>query len=87
MVSLMVSLLFLGRGTLRMLVKRFSTLSFVGSWNSSHPQITGRFDKDLIDALPSSVRFICHTGAGYDSVDADACATRGVFITFPFGAP
>ena len=26
----------------------------------------GLFDKELIDALPSSVKFICHNGAGYD---------------------
>ena len=26
----------------------------------------GLFDKELIEALPSSVKYICHNGAGYD---------------------
>ena len=40
-------------------------------------QITGRFDQELIDVLPSSLRFVSHNGAGYDSIDAAACAARG----------
>ena len=43
-----------------------------------HSQITGRFDQELIDSLPASLRYICHCGAGYDSVDAEACAQRGM---------
>lgn len=26
----------------------------------------GLFDKELINALPESVKYICHNGAGYD---------------------
>lgn len=29
-------------------------------------QTIGVFDKELIEALPSSVKYICHNGAGYD---------------------
>lgn len=37
-----------------------------------------------MDALPKSVRFVCHTGAGYDQVDANACTGRGIF---PYSKP
>lgn len=29
-------------------------------------QVTGRFDEELVSALPSSLRFITSNGAGYD---------------------
>ncbi|KAF4782173.1 D-isomer specific 2-hydroxyacid dehydrogenase [Colletotrichum scovillei] len=38
--------------------------------------ITGRIDAELIAALPSSVGFICHNGAGYDQIDIPACTSR-----------
>ena len=40
-------------------------------------QVTGRFDKELIDVLPKSVKFVSHNGAGYDQIDVDACTARG----------
>lgn len=30
--------------------------------------ITGRIDSELVSALPSSLRFICHNGAGFDQI-------------------
>ena len=39
--------------------------------------ITGRFDAELLSHLPKSLRFVCHNGAGYDQIDAGACADRG----------
>lgn len=30
---------------------------------------TGPFDTELIEALPDSVKYICHNGAGYDTID------------------
>ncbi len=42
-----------------------------------YQQLTGRFDRELIDALPQSLRFISHNGAGYDQIDASACADKG----------
>ena len=50
------------------------------------PQITGRFDQELIDALPSSLKFVSHNGAGYDSIDAHACAARGISVSNTPGA-
>ncbi|KAF6222742.1 hypothetical protein HO133_000790 [Letharia lupina] len=49
-------------------------------------QMTGRFDQELIDVLPSSLRFVSHNGAGYDSIDASACATRGISVSNTPGA-
>ena len=37
----------------------------------------GVFDKELIDGLPSSVKWIAHNGAGYDPVDVRACIAKG----------
>ena len=42
--------------------------------------LTGRFDKELIDALPPNVKFICHNGAGYDQIDAAYCATKNIQV-------
>ncbi|CAK7264245.1 hypothetical protein SEPCBS119000_000890 [Sporothrix epigloea] len=43
--------------------------------------VTGRIDKELIAVLPSSLRFICHTGAGYDQIDIPACTARGIQVS------
>ncbi|KAF2452385.1 glyoxylate reductase [Lineolata rhizophorae] len=43
--------------------------------------ITGLFDEELLKVLPDSVKFICHNGAGYDQVDAHACADRGIQVS------
>ncbi|KAJ5728231.1 hypothetical protein N7493_004561 [Penicillium malachiteum] len=46
-----------------------------GSW------VAGKFDKEFIDQLPPSCRYICHNGAGYDPIDAKACADKGIIVT------
>ncbi|KAK4944673.1 hypothetical protein LTR66_003745 [Elasticomyces elasticus] len=43
--------------------------------------VTGPFDKELVQALPSSLRYICHNGAGYDNIDVPACSERGIEIS------
>jgi glyoxylate reductase len=43
--------------------------------------ITGRVDTELVSALPSSLRFICHNGAGYDQIDTYACRVRGIKVS------
>ncbi len=35
------------------------------------------FDRAVIDALPPTVRWIAHNGAGYDSIDIKACKDKG----------
>jgi len=39
--------------------------------------MTGLVDEELVSHYPDSLKFICHNGAGYDQVDANACAKRG----------
>ncbi|KAK2463151.1 hypothetical protein APHAL10511_004806 [Amanita phalloides] len=41
----------------------------------------GKFDKQLIDGLPGSVKWIAHNGAGYDPVDVHACKARGIYLS------
>jgi glyoxylate reductase len=43
--------------------------------------MTGNFDKELVDALPSTLKFICHNGAGYDNIDVAACTKRGIAVS------
>lgn len=43
-------------------------------------QTTGRVDEELVAALPASLRFICHNGAGYDQIDVPACTARGIRV-------
>jgi glyoxylate reductase len=42
---------------------------------------TGRFDKELVDALPSSVKSVSHNGAGYDQIDVPACTAKGIAVS------
>ncbi|KAM0323177.1 hypothetical protein ACHAQA_009027 [Verticillium albo-atrum] len=49
---------------------------------SASGAVAGRFDKELIDHLPKSLKFICHNGAGYDQIDVDACAARNITVTY-----
>lgn len=41
----------------------------------------GKFDSDLINALPASIKYICHNGAGYDSIDIAACSAREIQVS------
>lgn len=38
--------------------------------------LTGMVDEELVNALPSSLKFLAHCGAGYDQVDVNACSAR-----------
>ncbi|KAI0517062.1 D-isomer specific 2-hydroxyacid dehydrogenase [Xylaria bambusicola] len=42
---------------------------------------TGRFDAELVDALPKSWKYVAHNGAGYDTVDVDACSRRQIAVS------
>ncbi|KAH8719490.1 D-isomer specific 2-hydroxyacid dehydrogenase [Phaeosphaeriaceae sp. PMI808] len=48
--------------------------------NDSNP-ITGDFNEELIEALPKSLKFICHNGAGYNNIDVAACTRRGISVS------
>ncbi|KAI4152593.1 MAG: hypothetical protein L6R39_001771 [Caloplaca ligustica] len=49
-------------------------------------ELTGRFDRELIHLLPQSLQYIAHNGAGYDQIDAEACAQRGISVSNTPGA-
>lgn len=49
---------------------------------SASGAVAGNFDKEFIDHLPSSLKFICHNGAGYDQIDVDAATARGITVTY-----
>ena len=34
---------------------------------------TGRFDEELVAALPASLKFICHNGASWHCPEPDEC--------------
>jgi lactate dehydrogenase-like 2-hydroxyacid dehydrogenase len=44
--------------------------------------VAGPFDKQFIDRLPPSLKYICHNGAGYDQIDVDACKARDLIVTY-----
>lgn len=48
-------------------------------YHSSSP--IGNFDKEVINALPASVKVIGHHGAGYDDVDVAACTAKGIQVS------
>lgn len=53
---------------------------------SSAASTTGPVDAALVAALPASLRFICHNGAGYDQIDVAACTARGIRVSHVRGA-
>ncbi|RAK90120.1 2-hydroxyacid dehydrogenase [Aspergillus costaricaensis CBS 115574] len=48
---------------------------------SASGAVAGKFDAELINRLPSSCKYIFHNGAGYDPIDTEACAKRGIIVT------
>ncbi|KAF2184150.1 D-isomer-specific 2-hydroxyacid dehydrogenase-like protein [Zopfia rhizophila CBS 207.26] len=44
-------------------------------------KITGNFNEELLDALPLTLKYICHNGAGYDNIDVPACTKRGIAVS------
>ena len=38
--------------------------------------VTGYFDSELVNALPRSLKFVSHCGAGYDQISPEACSNR-----------
>ncbi|PKY05254.1 glyoxylate reductase [Aspergillus campestris IBT 28561] len=38
--------------------------------------VTGLVDEEIVNALPTSLQYLAHCGAGYDQVDVHACSAR-----------
>ncbi|KAK5123818.1 hypothetical protein LTR85_002454 [Meristemomyces frigidus] len=54
----------------------------VGIYRSNEStSLTGPFNKELVQALPKSLRYITHNGAGYDNIDVSACTDRNIEIS------
>ncbi|EON61834.1 hypothetical protein W97_01052 [Coniosporium apollinis CBS 100218] len=61
--------------------KKYSNIQAIYRTSASGA-VAGNFDKEFIDRLPPSLKFICHNGAGYDQIDVDACAARNIVVTY-----
>ncbi|KAI3339115.1 D-isomer specific 2-hydroxyacid dehydrogenase [Ustulina deusta] len=54
----------------------------VGCYRSNNStRFTGPFDAELVDALPKSWKYVAHNGAGYDTIDVDACSRRQIAVS------
>lgn len=49
---------------------------------SASGAVVGNFDEDFINHLPPTLKYICHTGAGYDQIDVAACKARDIIVTY-----
>lgn len=43
--------------------------------------VTGPFNRELLQSLPKSLKFITHNGAGYDNIDVPACTENGIEVS------
>lgn len=55
---------------------KYRNISAIYRHNSSASEV-GFYDEELINAMPSSLRYLCHNGAGYDQIDIAACTAKG----------
>jgi len=46
----------------------------------------GVFDREIVEALSTSVKWIAHNGAGYDQIDVQACKEKGIVVSNTPGA-
>ncbi|KAH7104965.1 2-hydroxyacid dehydrogenase [Auriculariales sp. MPI-PUGE-AT-0066] len=70
-------------------LKRLSTdyAGIVGIYrHNSSADFIGIFDAALIKALPDSVKWIAHNGAGYDQIDVHAAKAKGIRVSNTPGA-
>jgi lactate dehydrogenase-like 2-hydroxyacid dehydrogenase len=43
--------------------------------------VTGPFNKELVQSLPKSLKYITHNGAGYDNIEVAACTERSIEVS------
>ncbi|KAK4513256.1 uncharacterized protein ATC70_011824 [Mucor velutinosus] len=43
--------------------------------------VVGPFDAELVSHLPAALKYIVYCGAGYDSIDVQACADRKIMVS------
>ncbi|PYI18216.1 glyoxylate/hydroxypyruvate reductase [Aspergillus violaceofuscus CBS 115571] len=49
--------------------------------SNTSTKFTGPFNAELLSALPKSLKYICHNGAGYDNVDVKGCTEKGIAVS------
>lgn len=59
---------------------KYSKVAAIYRHNDSVSKI-GLFDAELISNLPSSLKTICHNGAGYDQIDVHKAKSRGITVS------
>ncbi|KAK9474975.1 D-isomer specific 2-hydroxyacid dehydrogenase [Dipodascopsis tothii] len=42
--------------------------------------ITGQVDEEVLKNAPSTLKYICHHGAGYDKISIEPCTARGIKV-------
>jgi len=53
---------------------------------ATHGASIGGYDRETIEKLPKSIKFICSNGAGYDAIDVQAATDRGIGVSHTPGA-
>ncbi|CCH58331.1 hypothetical protein TBLA_0A05380 [Henningerozyma blattae CBS 6284] len=64
---------------------RFSTIKVISRTYESIA-LTGRFDEEIANALPKSVKAVCHHGAGYDQIDVEPLRKLQIQVSHTPGA-
>ncbi|GAA6027430.1 hypothetical protein JCM8097_007860 [Rhodosporidiobolus ruineniae] len=49
-------------------------------FNRDSNKILGKYDEELVAALPEGLKFIASNGAGYDAIDVAACTNRRIQV-------
>ncbi|OGE55096.1 hypothetical protein PENARI_c005G05164 [Penicillium arizonense] len=49
--------------------------------SNTSTKYTGPFNAEMVAALPKSLKYICHNGAGYDNIDVAACSERNIAVS------
>lgn len=60
---------------------RSGTLDGIVALYRASVTVAGKFDEELVSALPQSLKFVCYTGAGYDSIHVPACTDAGIQVS------
>ncbi|KAJ8514455.1 hypothetical protein ONZ45_g8008 [Pleurotus djamor] len=54
--------------------------------DNSSGEYIGNFDREIIEGISKSVKWIAHNGAGYDKIDVIACKEHGIYVSNTPGA-
>lgn len=49
-------------------------------------KVTGLFDEEIANAMPESLKYLCHNGAGYDQIAVKYFTPRGIKVSHTPGA-